>query len=182
VELIVRELSVSYSQVRRSFIKQKQDIDNALDNGDLTESVRLLGKVYNLPNGFVQRVGYSAKIKSPAILQSDFDAVGQRFLRCTVYFRDSRAELLNIPRYRLLHMAAHELAHARMQKDMHPLRTSEFATDVLAVLVMGSSNGYLTHMIDERMRLGYIRHDLLDEVFRCLGQYAESMYLPEKSP
>jgi len=177
VELIVRKLCVSYSQIRRSFRKSEAQINHVLDKGDPTTAIQLLADTYHLPDGFVQRVGYSAKINSLAALQSEFDFVRNRVIKCTVYFQDSRTGVLTMPRYRFIHMVAHELSHARMQKDMHSLRTSEFATDVLAILATGDSKGYTTSMLDDHIEYGYIRRDLLNELFRCLGLYAERIYL-----
>lgn len=177
VETIVRKLSVSYSHIRRSFRKKEKDINLALDNSNVTAAIQILAQVYRLPSGFVKRVGYSAKIKSPAALNSQFDFVRNRVIECTVYFQDSKAGLLRIPRYRFLHMTAHELAHARMQRDIHPLHTSEFATDVLALLATGDSKGYTDAMVNDYIQYGYIRRELLDELFRCLNMYADRIYL-----
>lgn len=177
VEKIVRRLCVSYSHIRRSFRKSEGLISDTLAKGDLTTAIQLLAESYQLPNGFVERVGYSAKITAPAALQSQFNSFSGKVIKCTVYFQDSRTRLLSMPRYRFLHMTAHELAHARMQKDCHPLRTSEFATDILALLVTGDSKGYTSNMLDDYVQYGYIRRELLEEVFRCLGLYADSIYM-----
>lgn len=177
IEGIVRRLCVAYAHLRRSFRKNEVHISNIIKNGDLTGAIQLLAEIYQLPNGFIERVGYSAKIDSPAALQSEIDIFRGKVVKCTVYFQDSRTTLLSIPRYRFLHMTAHELAHARMQKDGHRFKTSEFATDILALVVMGDSKGYTSSMLDDHVRYGYIRRDLLEEVFRCLGLYAERIYL-----
>jgi hypothetical protein len=177
VEMIVRRICVSYSHIRRSFRKSERLISDTLANGDVTTAIQLLSENYLLPNGFVERVGYSAKITAPAALHSQFNSSSGRVIKCTVYFQDSRTALLSMPRYRFLHITAHELAHARMQKDNHPLRTSEFATDILALLVTGDSKGYTSNMLDDYVQYGYIRRELLEEVFRCLGLYADSVYL-----
>lgn len=177
VEKIVRKLCVSYSHIRQSFIRSERFISDTLEKGDLTGAIQLLSEIYQLPNGFVQRVGYSAKIDCRATLQSEFDSHSGKTIRCTVYFQDSRTGLLDMPRYRFLHMTAHELAHAKMRKDTHPLRTSEFATDILALLVTGDSKGYAASMLDDEIQFGYIRRDLLEEVFRCMNLYAERIYL-----
>ncbi|MEX0917526.1 MAG: hypothetical protein WDZ93_00025 [Candidatus Paceibacterota bacterium] len=177
VEAIVRKLCVSYSHIRRSFQKNEESINSALDKGDVTRAVQLLAQTYRLPGKFVRRVGYSAKINSPAALQSQLSITHGQVLECDIFFQDSKAGLLNIPRYRLLHMTAHELSHARMQKDAHPLHVSEFATDVLALLVTGYSKGYVDTMVSDYIHYGYIRSELLNELFRCLGLYADRVYI-----
>lgn len=177
VEAIVRKLSVSYSHIRRSFRKREQEINTTLDSGDITAAIQLLAEVYRLPKRFVKRVGYSATIRSPATLHSQLDLVCNRVIECTVYFQDSKAELLRMPRYHFLHMTAHELAHARMQLDAHPLHISEFATDVLALLATGDSKGYIDTMVNDYIQYGYIRRDLLNETFHYLSMYADRIYL-----
>ena len=177
VETIVRELSVSYSHIRRSFQESIHRIDAYLDAGDVTSAIQLFARTYSLPRGYVKRVGYSAKIDSPAALIFQFDLLKHRVVKCTVYFQDSKTDLLKLPRYRFLHMVAHELAHARMALDLHSLRLSEFATDVLAVLTTGNSREYTKTMFADHIQYGYIRADILDELFRCLNLYAERIYI-----
>lgn len=177
VEAVVRKLCVSYHLLRRSFKSKELKINDLVNKGEVTEAIQLMANVFKLPQGFVKRVGYSAKIFSPAALHSNFELFTTRLIDCTVYFRSSKAEMQRMCRYLMLHMVAHELAHARMRKDVHSFRTSEFATDVLAVLVIGSSKSYTEAMVNDYVQHGYIRRELLPEVFRCLNLYADNIYL-----
>ncbi len=177
VEAIVRKLCVSYADVRRSFLQRSSKITKAIETNDVTEAVRLMVKVYRLPPKFLRRVGYSAKMQPPAALHTQFDPIRQQPLSGVMYFQASKQSLGKEPTYRLVHIIAHELAHARMQFDRHSLKRSEFATDVLAVLVSGDSAGYQNAMVRSDVQYGYIRRDLLQEVFRCLNRYSAAVYL-----
>jgi len=77
----------------------------------------------------------------------------------------------------ILHIIAHELAHARMAIDAHKLRHSEFATDVLALLVTGTSKGYNEFMTSTFVQHGYIRRELLGEIYHCLSKYSDTIYM-----
>ncbi len=177
VEAVVRKLCVSYHFARRSFNKYERKINTLIDSGDVTGAIQLMTNVYRLPSGFVRRVGYSAKIPAPAALNTKTALFTDDAITSTVYFRSSKADLQKMSRYLFLHMVGHELAHARMNRDKHVLSQSEFATDVLAVLVTGNSRGYTEAMVSDTVRFGYIRRELLPEVFRCLGLYADRIYL-----
>jgi hypothetical protein len=177
VGTIVRELCVSYSDLRRSFSSSRHEIEAAIDAGEVTEAVKLMVKVYRLPPRFLQRIGYSAKINGEAALHTMIDPIQFKPVRGVMYFRFSRAKLSTEPSYRLMHMIAHELTHARMRFDMHPHMLSEFATDVVALLVTGDSAGYQKAMICSTGQYGYIRPDLHHEVFRCLNDYSDAVYL-----
>ncbi len=177
VEKIVRNLCVTYHWIRRSFKNNEAKINHLCDNGSISAAIQLMTKVFGLPDGFVRRVGYSANINSPAMLSTEIDMLTNRPIACTVLLQSSKTDLQKMCRYLVLHMLAHELAHARMRLDRYYMQKSEFATDVLAVLVTGSSKGYSEAMIDEAVQWGYIRRELLPEVFRCLALYAERIYL-----
>jgi len=181
VDAIVRKLCVSYSGIRRMFSLRESAINLALDEQKVTEAIRYMVKVYGLSTEFVKRVGYSASIPSPAALQMEFLGINPKPVRGTMFFQQARISLCDMPRYRLLHIIAHELAHARMYYDMHELSKSEFATDVLALLATGNAREYSENMHAETSyyveQHGYIRHELHEEVFRCLAKYAPAIYL-----
>jgi len=177
VERIVRTLCVSYSHVRRSFVRNHGAVNVALKEGDVNEAVLLLARCYRLPGGFLKRIGYSAKMSAPAALQTRVDFFTKRPLSSTLYFQQSKEELCRMPHYMILHIIAHELAHARMAIDAHKLRHSEFATDVLALLVTGTSKGYNEFMTSTFVQHGYIRRELLGEIYHCLSKYSDTIYM-----
>ena len=180
VEGVVRKLCVSYALVRRSFIKNESNINQMLDNGDLTQAVSALGKVFHLPPAFRKRVGYNAKKIGPNALAAMHMKV-HRFYGVPVsghmLFLESKEVALRQPRYRLLHMIAHELSHARMYLDRHELATSEFATDLLAMLVMGNASDFRTYLNPLGAEYGYVRPSLYDEVFKSMEKYYDKIYL-----
>lgn len=177
VEEIVRILCVSYSHIRRSFIQNENEINTLLKDGDVNKVIGILIRVYGLPKGFIKRIGYSAKIDAAAALQLKVEIFTGKPLGGTVYFKYSQSDLCKISPYLVLHMMAHELAHARMAIDCHKLQYSEFATDILALLATGNSKGYDKHMTSPFVQYGYIRTDLLDELYRHLARYLEIIYL-----
>ena len=179
VESYVRLLCVSYSDIRRSYLRNAPDINRTLDAGDVTSAIKQMVRVYKLPSGLVRRVGYSARIQYPAAMHIEFTVDLSCITSCTLLFRESQKSLLSLSRYELLHIVGHELAHARMYHDKHQFHQSEFATDILALLVTGDSRGYRKNMVRDfiHMQSGYLRQDLLPELFRCLDMYAERIYL-----
>lgn len=177
VEGIVRALCVSYSHVRRSFFKKHTVILSALNDGDVTEVVLLVAECYDLPKGYLKRIGYSAKMPDPAMMETERELFTGKHLGGTLYFQQSKVDLCKMPRYRLLHIIAHELTHARMAIDAHKLKRSEFAVDVTALLVAGNSKGYNESMTSPFVQYGYIRRELLDEIYRCLAKYSPVIYL-----
>jgi hypothetical protein len=185
VELIVRDICISYSQFRPAFSSQLSLVEKKLASGDVTDVVQLLTKVFRLPPDFIKRVGYSANIVSPAMLRMDFYSPDKPPYQAELYFSSNRASLAKGHFYLTLHMIAHEFAHARMYLDQHALRYSEFATDVLALLVVGSAHDYSSTMLNHRIEgraivtdiYGYIRSDIQPEVYRCLSRFAETIYL-----
>ena len=177
VEGIVRSLCVSYAHVRRSFLQNQNTITAALKAGEVKEAVLLLSAGYRLPRSILKGIGYSKKMSAIASLNMEVETFSGRLLRSTMYFQQSKVDLCEMPQYRLLHIIAHELAHARMHIDRHKLQRSEFATDVLALLVTGNSKGYDEAMIEPFARYGYIRSELLDEVYRCLAKHADVIYM-----
>lgn len=182
---IVRDLCVSYSLLRRSFLQRLTEIDHKLEGGDITGLIREMIHIYNLPHRFIKQVGYNAKISAPAMLQMEFVGSNQRPQSSTLYFRSAQKALTTEKRYLLLHMIAHELAHARLHLDVHTHRLSEFTTDVLALLVTGDADSFSATMQAVRvsghsLRIeehGYIRPELQPEVYRCLQRYVDTVYL-----
>jgi hypothetical protein len=177
IEGIVRAVCVSYSLVRRSFLEQQPIIEEALKNGDVSEAVVLLAKCYQLPAGLVKRVGYAANISCPAMIITRRECASGRLLSCELYFRQSKQDLCAMPQYKLLHAIAHELAHARLIMDKHSLVLSEFAVDITALLVTGNSKGYNEFVASDDILYGYIRAELLGEIYRCLAKYSSVIYL-----
>lgn len=177
VEGIVRTLCVSYAHVRRSFIANHTVIERALDDGDTTQVVQLVADVFKLPKKYLKRIGYSANMPHPAMMETEEELFTGRPVSGTLYFQQSKVDLLKMPSYRLLHIIAHELTHARMTIDKHKLRRSEFAVDVTALLVSGNSKEYGTSMLSPFVQYGYIRRELLDEIYRCLSKYSPVIYL-----
>ncbi len=181
VDAIVRKLCVSYSSIRRSFFLSETTINLALDEKKVTKAVDCMAKVYGFNTEFVKRVGYSASIQSFAAFHLKYIGMNPVPVQGTILFQQSRISLCGMPRYSLLHIIAHELAHGRMYCDLHELSTSEFATDVLALLVAGNARGFSKNMYIANpchfARYGYIRPELHEEVFRCLAKYAPVIYL-----
>ncbi len=180
VETIVREVCVSYAHLRRSFLTAYSYLNKQLDDGDLASAVCSLMETFALPSNFCTRVRYNAKGLSPAAvaaMEMDFTR-NNHPLSGTLLFVESKTAVIQTPRYRLIHVIAHELAHARMFLDKHPRRTSEFGTDVLALMVTGDAKGLPEHMQTLTGFYGYIRPDLNQAVFRALRQHSEKIYLP----
>ncbi|MEY3784031.1 MAG: hypothetical protein RLZZ230_353 [Candidatus Parcubacteria bacterium] len=177
VEEIVRALCVSYSQIRCSFFQNQPAINVALASGDITKVVQIMAECYKIPKGFLKQIGYSAKISSVAQIIFKVDVLACRTLGCTMYFQKTKVELCKGSDYLLFHMIAHELAHARLRLDSHALCNSEFATDVLAVLVIGNRKGHCSVIINQYEQYGYIRKELVTELFRCLEKYSGVIYL-----
>jgi len=181
VDKIVRHLCVSYAQIRIEFARNIRLINLALDQNDVTTVIKIMRRVFDLPSGFVKKVGYSAKIEAIAMLRIEYHPVSGLPLQSTMYFQKSCVELCKMPRYRLLHVIGHELSHARMHIDNHKYRPSEFATDVLSLIATGSSVDYVKHMREQTadyiLEYGYIRTDLFDALFCSLDKYASVAYL-----
>lgn len=180
VEEIVRKLCVSYAHLRRVFFSHYSCINQQLNEGDVTGAVKTLIDVYKLPQGFTRRVGFRVRglpNEALAVMRMDLKFPEMVPVCADLLFRYPKEEVLAMPRYRLIHIIAHELTHARMFLDQHALAHSEFATDVVALMVTGDAKGHCENMSHFLGYYGYIRSDLYDEVFRCLGSYAERMYL-----
>lgn len=185
VEAIVRALCISYSLQRRSFQAKFSQIENTLVNGEVTKVIKVMSQVFRLPEQFIKRVGYAASIQNPSMIRMESFGVNRPPYQAELYFSSSRPELAKNNQYLTLHMIAHELSHARLYLDRHPLRFSEFATDVLALLVVGEARGFSSSMSIrtfgpngfEAEEIGYIREDIQPEVFRCLGRFSETIYL-----
>lgn len=181
VESIVRQISVSYAHIRRSYLQHVSEIDNLLDAGKINQTVLCLRHVYGLPTGFIKSILYKQKLNGLAQIQFFGDPLTRHYHYAHIEFKDNKADLLQQPRYRLIHMIAHELAHARLKIDRHPLERSEFATDILALVATGYKSGYDKAMLVRDGNLsgqyGYIRRELLYEVYRCLNMYADRFYM-----
>ncbi len=185
VEGIVRDICVSYSLLRRSFLKRFAYIDAKLSQGDISAVVTEMISIYKVPKGFIKRIGYAAKIDSPAMLQMVRLNYAERPQSAELFFQASKEGLTRENHYLVLHMIAHELAHARLYLDGHRHRHSEFATDVLGLMVVGDSvnhsaimttvqiDGYVAYTSE----YGYIRQELRQEVYRCLKKYTDTVYL-----
>jgi len=174
------DICVSYAWIRKVFMCKQTEINELIDSGDLTGAIKLIIGLYRLPNQFIKRVGYSAKslpITATAAMQLETPVGSTRPIAGTLLFTASKPDVTSIPRYRLLHVITHELAHARMNLDDHKLRHSEFATDVLALLVSGNAQDFSDQMNDVFMEYGYIRPDLYRTVFATLHRHAENIYL-----
>lgn len=171
---IVRPLCVSYARLRPRFLTSESRIKRELDNGDLDGAVQLLLDVFDIPDQLFQKIGYNAAhlpAHTLAAIRMYHTASDDRLVCANLIFSKSKAQVLQTPRRQLIQTLAHELAHARMYHDRHVLRESEFATDVLALLVTGSAGDY------DPIYAGYIRKGLYQTVLRSLHTYGEVVYL-----
>ena len=71
---------------------------------------------------------------------------------------------------------SHELAHIRMVQDEHVCRLSEVATDMVALMVMGSPARHCK-LAGRDVQFGYIRPDLCDAVYQALELQKEPGYV-----
>jgi hypothetical protein len=186
VEVIVRHLSVSYSLLRRAFQQRYTTIIGLLESGDVTAVVGEMVQVFGLPKGFVTRVGYAAKIASPAEVQLAFKGFTDTLVSAEIYFKHTKAELASLSEHSVpLVMIAHEVAHIRLYLDRHPLRFSEFATDTLAHLVTSDITSiaqpklirWLDHGLTTTDSIGYVRLELRPELARHIERYGSTIYL-----
>ena len=179
-KIMTRKICVSYAQVRRSFMRKQTEINKLIDQSDVTGAIKLTIDAYQLPKQFSKRVGYSAKslpTTAVAAMQLKTRIGTTRPIAGTLLFARSKSDVIAMPRYRLIHVIAHELAHARLNLDDHELMRSEFAVDVLALLVSGNAHEFSDNMKDSVSEYGYIRPDLHCTVFATLHRHAENIYL-----
>ncbi len=181
VDDLVREIAIPYSALRATFTRKYAEITDDLDHDDVVACIDRLITIFQLPKGFCQRVGFSAKqlvdgAAAGMLIRSSY--LTGKPLEGTLVFRDSKTTLLReTPRYRLIHMIAHELAHVRLQLDAHPWEQSEFATDVLALLATGNAEGFMRHMYVPAGQYGYIRKELVPLVLKAMHRYADILYV-----
>ncbi len=177
---VTRKICVSYARLRRSFFAVYPEITKTMEGGDLSRVIEQLLQVFEIPAGLCTPVEYSSKDVSQNCLaefRGMFRARDKKLVSARLLFAAGKQEILSMPEYRVLHMIAHEVSHIRLLLDQHELALSEFATDVLATLVIGDAKGYLEHMAAGGMIIGYVRPDLYDDFFRALARYSDVIYV-----
>lgn len=175
-EEITKELCVYYSLLHRSFLKKYAEIQQSYEQRDISEVINLYLKVFGIPQGFCTRVGYS----STKISQKGFAAMSLKFFLGTekpvsgdIIFSVAKADLFQYSSCFIQNVIAHEISHARLFLDGHRLRQSEFATDVLALLVTGCRD-----LHQQRSPVGYyIRPDLRATICRTIERHLDIIYL-----
>ena len=180
VEKIVRKICVSYAHLRRSFLSSYAQVNKELDQGNVTAAVEILIRVFKFPVGFCKRIGFNTKgLPETAVASMLLQSVGNksRPFSGTLLFVQDKQTVIKVPRYRLIHIIAHEFSHARLFLDLHELCESEFATDTLALLVTGDADGFAKNMQSLEGVYGYIRPDLYPALFRAMKKYSEVVYL-----
>ncbi len=181
---VVRDLCISYTSIRRTFLVTYNDIHEAFEDGNITRIAKLMESVFGLPSGFVKKVGFSATISGGKF---DTALAGMLFshrhpdnlpLDGTLLFKDSKEVVCRYSEALVLHTIAHEYSHARLRLDGHLLRNSEFATDILAIIATGTTERYLENIHKSGTTVGYIREALFEVVFTALAKHADTIYLP----
>jgi len=183
VPRIVRSLCIPYTGIRRSFFAKYVELSELFNEGKMVEFVKLFATIFELPQGFIKKIGYSTTIKNrqfngafAGILQA-FNRTDGELVAGILLFRDSKEAICKCPEQLILHTVAHELSHVRLALDKHTLVRSEFAADVLAVIVTGSPERYLECIAKPGCRYGYIRPELYKVFFTSFVRQVDTIYL-----
>lgn len=134
-----------------------------------------------IPKGILKRIGTSAKIDSFAIIKTIH--IGDRTVDADIEFQMDRESLFRTRKEIVLFALAHELSHLRFDADHFKHSRSEFATDVMAILMLAYGPDFSIQRAVREERLGgiahygYIKDELYPTVFEAIQKHAHTIHL-----
>lgn len=179
---MTKDVCIRYSNLKERFAERKVDIDEAFSKKDLEGLVDIMASVFMIPDGVLKRIGTSAKINAFAIIQTVH--IGDRTVGADIAFQMDRGSVFRTRKEIVLFALAHELSHLRFDIDHFKHSRSEFATDLLAILMLAYGPDFSIQKAVREDRLqgiithyGYIKDNLYPIVFETIQKYAHTIHL-----
>jgi hypothetical protein len=163
------------------FAERKTNLNDAFKRKDLEDLVGIMISVFMIPGGIIKRVGTSAKIDSFAVIKTIY--IGNRIIDADIAFQMDRDSIFRTRKEIVLFALAHELSHLRFDLDHFKHSRSEFATDLLAILMLAYGSNFSIQKavreegLDDITHYGYIKDELYPTVFETIQKHAHTIHL-----